>query len=120
LGIVGIFNQELKQSFIDNYKLYKRNYLQIKNKTYFDLSCSIDMVVEQLNLSLLSQNNYTVDVLNRKNDFIHLYGRKKFYKKSIDWVKSESEKFDTWKEFKNKLDNYDKNNLVFRHFTHFE
>lgn len=119
MGIAGFFNKELKDRYIENYYITKDFYEGLKDKV--KLYSLTPLVVEQYPLAVITHTQgYTYEFAERRNKYIHLYGKQKFYKKNVDWINKECEQYIEWIDFKNKLDNYDKNSLVFRYFTNYE
>lgn len=119
MGVAGFFNKELKDKYIESYYTTKNFYEGLKDKVRFYSLTPI--VVEQYPLAVITHTQgYTYEFAERRSKYIHLYGKQKFYKKNVDWINKECEQYTEWKDFKNKLDNYDKNNLVFRYFTNYE
>ncbi len=117
MGIAGFFNDNLKNLFIERYYSTKEAYLKNKNN-YYSLA---PIVIEQYPLAVITQyHNFKFEFADNKNKYLHLYGRQKFYKKNIDWIHSESLKYKSYLKFLKTLDEYDKNSVVFRHFTSFE
>lgn len=119
VGIIGFFNEELKKEYLETFHKIKEFHQSIKHKIpFYGL---ITLILVQYTLSLIVQKRgYTFDFTDTKSDYLHLYGKRKFFKKNVDWIRAEIETYPDYEIFKNNLATYDKDSVVFRHFTNYE
>lgn len=119
VGIMGFFNEELKKKYVELFKTLKAFHKSLEGQIpKFNL---VTLIIVQYSLSLLTRSqNYTYEFADNRSKYLHLYGKQKFYKKNVDWIEKECRTYKEYYSFKNKLDRYDKNSLVFRHFTNYE
>lgn len=119
VGILGIFDSKLKSEYVELF--YKLKDWHQENKQDLPTFHLVTLIIVQYSLSLLARNKgYNYEFADRRNDYLHLYGKQKFFKKNITWILEECKTYPEWNTFIEKLDNYDKNSLVFRYFTHYE
>lgn len=119
MGVVGFFNKDLKDLFIERYEQAKSFYYKLEDKD--SMVSTAPIVIEQFTLSVLTNHyKYVYDFSRKTGSYLHLFGKQKFFKINIDWIRNACENYSEWEEFKEKLKTYDKDNLVFRHFTYYE
>jgi hypothetical protein len=119
VGVLGFFSEELKKEYLEIFHKLKKFHQSIKHKLpFFGL---ITLILVQYSLSILAQKKrYKFDFTEYKSDYLHLYGKRKFFKKNVDWIRKEIKTYSDYSIFKNNLESYDKDSVVFRQFTSYE
>lgn len=119
VGVISFNNKTLQKEYLETFRILKNFHQSIKHKIPYQ--GLITLILVQLSLSIITQRRgYTFDFADTKSDYLHLYGKRKFFKKNVDWIREEIKTYSDFNLFKNNLESYDKDSVVFRHFTNYE